>query len=37
MQLSDPALQPDAVTAFLATVPPFDRLGPADLAELIPD
>lgn len=34
MQLSDPALQPDAVAAFLATTPPFDRLGPADLAVL---
>ncbi|MYL82117.1 CBS domain-containing protein [Desulfovibrio aerotolerans] len=34
MQLSDPALQPEAVTAFLATAPPFDRLGPAALAEL---
>ena len=34
MQLSDPAVQPDAVAAFLATAPPFDRLDPADLALL---
>lgn len=34
MQCSDPALQPDAVAAFLATAPPFDRLGPSDLAVL---
>ena len=34
MTMPDPSLQPDAVTAFLATTPPFDRLSPADLAEL---
>ncbi|WP_139311587.1 CBS domain-containing protein, partial [Desulfovibrio sp. DV] len=34
MTMPDPSLQPDAVTAFLATAPPFDRLSPADLAEL---
>jgi len=34
MQLTDPAVQPDAVAAFLATAPPFDRLAPADLALL---
>ena len=34
MTMPDPSLQPDAVTAFLATAPPFDRLPPADLAEL---
>ncbi|KHK00956.1 CBS domain-containing protein [Desulfovibrio sp. TomC] len=34
MTMPDPSLQPDAVTAFLATTPPFDRLSPVDLAQL---
>jgi CBS domain-containing protein len=34
MRACDPACQPEAVEAFLATVPPFDRLPVADLAAL---
>ncbi|MHC1789623.1 CBS domain-containing protein [Solidesulfovibrio sp.] len=34
MPLPDPSLQPDAVAAFLATAPPFDRLDPVELAVL---
>ncbi len=34
MQACDPALQPEAVEAFLASVPPFDRLPARDLADL---
>ncbi|EHJ46074.1 putative signal transduction protein with CBS domains [Solidesulfovibrio carbinoliphilus subsp. oakridgensis] len=34
MRACDPACQPEAVEAFLATVPPFDRLPAADLATL---
>jgi len=34
MQARDPSRQPEAVAAFLATVPPFDALPPAELAAL---
>ncbi|HML52811.1 MAG TPA: putative nucleotidyltransferase substrate binding domain-containing protein [Solidesulfovibrio magneticus] len=34
MSLPDPSRQPDAVTAFLAVVPPFDRLPPDERAIL---
>jgi CBS domain-containing protein len=34
MRASDPSCQPEAVAAFLRTVPPFDLLAPRDLLEL---